>query len=112
MAHEVGHVLQPSSNPKFVDAMSALRQGGSLAGLAPLFTRNEDTANRLAAFGSIATLPMLGQELSASMRGAKLLKRLKGSPIKAFSGIPTYAAMTAVPWLIKSIRKQMGGYDQ
>jgi len=108
LAHEVGHVLQPSA--RYWPLVGALRNVSGIATVLPAFTGSRDQATQLAVLGSLLQLPILGQELSASMRGTQLLRRLGGSPVRAFAGIPSYAAMAGLPWVAKAIRERMGGY--
>jgi hypothetical protein len=109
-AHELGHAKQ---SPAWLNA----RQLGMLGpGLTPWYiagTRDEDRARNAAIAGGLAGVPMVANEANASARGYSVLRRMgKSMPtsMRAFGGVPSYAALLAAPYLTYSIKKHFGGY--
>ena len=78
----------------------------SLASISSMFTNDENTSLITNSLGSAATAPMLWEELTASHKGSKALqeaakmKNIKLTTLqrlKPYIGVPTYAALAAIP---------------
>ncbi len=111
LAHEIGHQqqLRHLTGPLY-------HAGKMLPGGAALYsglTSDEGHAKKAAIAGTLAAAPMLAAEIDASRRGSKLLKNagMKGlRRLTPFVGVPSYAAVAAVPMATYKIKKAMGGY--
>lgn len=109
LAHELGHLSNYSKykNPTLMNKLYSASRGGTLAlnalALPASFFANsvDDRILGGAALGGAAiSAPMLAEELSASMKGYKMLRKLgKGrlTSLGAFAGVPTYLASAALP---------------
>jgi hypothetical protein len=118
LAHETGHAMNDKTiksllgKPGFIahkvlygTGKLGMLAGGALSSLAALFGLEDDTVKNIGLTGTALSTPMIAEELMASARGARMLRKLK-APLKsrlgAFAGIPTYllgAASPMAPWL-------------
>jgi len=111
VAHEAGH-----ARGKFVNSATGLRFSKNMLGLAAIpFLGNianpdEKSGRNVALLTSAMTLPLLAAETSASIRGARILSNLGRSPLGAFVGLPSYMAITSLPYAAHRLKKVMGGY--
>lgn len=112
LAHEMGHLAQ---NPKALIAGKALAGGQILGLLGATMSDDENKSLGFSAAGSAAHgLGMLAPEVDASAKGYRMLRQMgsgRGGAMKAFVGVPTYAAATAVPMIVHFLRKSMGSFD-
>lgn len=111
LAHEAGHVLQ---HPGLLGTSMVSRKGPVAGLLGTLLSDDKDTGRNWALGGSLAGLPMVGVEMDASRRGAKLLKGMGAgfkSRLGAYAGVPTYALFAAMPWLVHKFKGMAGGYN-
>lgn len=118
LAHETGHAMNDKSIKSLLGKPGSIAHkalygtgrlgvmaGGAAASLAALLGLEDDTVKNIGITGTALSAPMLAEELVASARGARMLRKLK-APLKsrlgAFGGIPTYllaAASPMAPWL-------------
>lgn len=115
VAHEMGHAL----GPKWLTGMRLPGFVGSgLMNLKSLLSSDKDTAQRDALISSgILAAGTLPSELDASIKGFRELSKLPtkmgfGSKVKAFVGLPTYAAGAAVPYLTYLLRDKLNVFDK
>lgn len=111
VAHEAGHAVTDSP------LLNRLGHYGSVAGRLSLipaaFTKDEDLREGIGIAGSAAMSPQLLDELRASYAGSKLLKRKGVTGVRrlsSFAGVPTYAAATALPYLMAKARGWLDKY--
>ena len=114
-AHEIGHVSQDLAKTPVRAAWTKASRGAF--GLAPLGIlsavvnkdkENDSKATAIAGAGTLAALPVLHNEIDASARGYKVMRRLGSSRLRAagaFAGLPTYATMASLPALGWGARK-------
>lgn len=133
LAHEYGHtqnkmfnkVLEASrKNKKLTKTPGYMLYGigkfvPSLASISSIFTNDENTSLITNSLGSAATVPMLWEELTASHKGSKALqeaakmKNIKLTTLqrlKPYIGVPTYAALAAIPLTTHFGRKWSIGF--
>lgn len=121
LAHELGHILQANAIRKKLGATGVkfnnliYKAGkdlnsllGSVALIAGLTNAEDDTVRNIGLAGSAVTLPRVGEEIAASIRGAAKLKKLglKGK-LAAFYGVPSYmlgATLPMMPWLSRKMQ--------
>jgi hypothetical protein len=113
LAHEMGHARQsPAALRLGMGPLGLGMAGMSLAG----WTDRKDRGKLYGALGSAALLPLLGMELDASWKGSKLLKQhgQKGflRRLKSFGGVPTYAGMAALPYLMYKWKDWRDAYSR
>jgi hypothetical protein len=108
-AHEVGHILQKptliKSLPRLAGNYAPLAAVGGLIGTE---RENDKKAAIIAGAGTAMALPTLVNEVDASARGYKVMRKLGASRMRAagaFVGLPTYGAMAAIPALAWGGRK-------
>lgn len=120
LAHELGHIKQPSIlNRVRAPAM----YGAIIPNISSLFnSTDKDTAKRdaLISSGMIAG-GLLPSEIDASIRGYNTLSRINNKrPMEAlsllrrlrtFAGLPSYALAAAAPFLTYKLREGMGTFD-
>ena len=128
LAHEWGHALNYASLRNLGGGALAklwnLAYGlGKVSGLgttaagltAQGLGATDDTLLNIGAAGAAIQAPMLAEEILASARGAAKLKKLNmPGKLKAFMGVPTYMASTALPmtpWLVRKINKLANGIE-
>ena len=122
LAHELGHA---SGKRMFGGTKLQMlsrgvgKLGAGLATLGQIYTDPESTATKILQYGpGVAMLPALGEELRASFRGLKGLKRLggKGAMLRGLlSTVPafaTYAATAATPLLAGKAIHHYTGKDK
>lgn len=117
LAHEVGHSQQAFMKSKlFQRIYDSGRKTVPVASLlATMALKDEDQARNAAIAGVVGGAPMVAIEADASLRGARLLRKVnpKGSmlqDLKPFAGVGTYGAAATGPLLLWYIRKLMGRY--
>jgi hypothetical protein len=111
LAHELGHMRGGSG----LFAANVIGKHG--LGLLPtlgLLSPNESTGNAAAWTGTALGGGVLASEVDASRRGYQAIRGLGGgraAALKAFIGLPTYAAAASIPMLAHHLKKRLGGYD-
>jgi hypothetical protein len=112
-AHEAGHVAQ-NLGGKNLPLTKISRQAfmlaplGATSALVNKDRSNDKVATGIAAAGTLAALPTLHNEVDASVRGYKVMRKLGSSRMRAagaFVGVPTYATIAAMPALGWGARK-------
>jgi hypothetical protein len=112
-AHEAGHVAQ-NLGGKNLPFTKSIRQAfmfaplGATSALVNKDKSNDKVATGIAAAGTLAALPTLHNEVDASVRGYKIMRKLGSTRLRAagaFVGLPTYAAIAAMPALGWGARK-------
>ena len=108
VAHELGH--HRGGKALGVAGLA----GKNLMGLGTagaLWSGDENTSKNFALGGTASAAPMMASELDASWRGMRAMQRagLKGG-LRAFGGVPTYAAVAAAPMLAHYGKKYFGGF--
>jgi hypothetical protein len=112
-AHEAGHVAQ-NLGGKNLPFNKSIRQAfmfaplGATSALVNKDKSNDKVATGIAAAGTLAALPTLHNEVDASVRGYKIMRKLGSTRLRAagaFVGLPTYAAIAAMPALGWGARK-------
>jgi hypothetical protein len=118
-AHEAGHVAQDLGKSR--GRLIRTSVGRLAIQLAPLGAAsalvNKDSANDglaagVAAAGTLAAAPVVANEINASVRGYKIMRRLGSSRLRAtgaFLGLPTYATIAAMPalgWMARKHRQK------
>ena len=128
LAHEIGHSQQYRSPlyKKTLAPLSKLGRVSALLGpLAPVLTANESEARRNSLIASGMQVPTLVEELDASRRGSKMLKKsgalkkVKNMTkmqkalmmMRPFAGIPSYLLAAMTPYLIYKYSKSRGLYE-
>jgi len=118
LAHEAGHALGPQgvkNLKKAIPASLLYGAGKSAVGLATLyalFSKDKAKSNRYNTLAAVASIPMLAEETRASVKGYKMLKKLKTmQKLRTFAGLPSYAAVVASPFLTTYIKDKLGGYN-
>lgn len=120
LAHELGHALNMRSVKKLAGKKGAIAHmlgignlfmaANAPASIAHLLRADTDTLGMLGAGGVALTMPRLAEETLASIRGARLMKRLKlKGRWKAFVGLPTYfmhSTLPAIPWLSRKLQEK------
>jgi hypothetical protein len=120
LSHELGHALNMRAAKKLAGKKGAIAHmlgvgplfmaAGAPASIAHLFGADTDTLGALGAGGVALSMPRLAEETLASVRGARLMKRLKlKGRWKAFVGLPTYAmhsVLPAIPWLSRKLQEK------
>lgn len=120
LAHELGHALNMRTAKKLAGKKGAQAHMLGIvnlfglaqkpAAIAHFFGADTDTLGVLGAGGVALSLPRLAEETLASVRGARLMKRLKlKGKWKAFVGLPTYvmsSALPAIPWLSRKLQEK------
>ena len=112
-AHEAGHVAQNLGGKnlpltKISHQAFMLAPLGAASALVNKDKANDNTATGIAAAGTLAALPTLHNEVDASVRGYKIMRKLGSSRLRAagaFVGVPTYATVAAMPALGWGARK-------
>lgn len=118
-AHEFGHMKAPNNLLSGGKIMHGL---GSLAGFTSLFRTDKETAKRDAIAGSaLSAAGLMPAEIDASARGFGAMGRINkmkgmphmglGSRLKTFAGLPSYALMSALPYLVYKMRESAGVFD-
>ena len=112
-AHEAGHVAQNLGGKK-LPLTNISRQAfmlaplGAASALVNKDKSNDKVATGIAAAGTLAALPTLHNEVDASVRGYKIMRKLGSTRLRAagaFAGVPTYATIAAMPALGWGARK-------
>ena len=112
-AHEAGHVAQ-NLGGKNLPFNRNIRQAfvfaplGATSALVNKDKSNDKVATGVAAAGTLVALPTLHNEVDASVRGYKIMRKLGSSRMRAagaFVGVPTYATIAAMPALGWGARK-------
>lgn len=111
LAHELGH---KAGHPMLLRGgqIGALLSG--LAGVGALASSDQDNSRNYALAGTGLAGLNLASEIDASRRGYQMLRAAgsgKARALKAFIGVPTYAAMAGLPMLSHQIKKLMSGFD-
>lgn len=113
-AHEVGHVLQKPTLIKSLPRMAAnFAPYGAVAGLLGTDRENDKKAAIIAGAGTAMALPTLVNEVDASARGYRVMRKLGAGRMRsagAFIGLPTYGALAAIPglaWGGRKLRQKM-----
>lgn len=120
LAHELGHALNMRTAKKLAGRKGAQAHMLGIvnlfglaqkpAAIAHFFGADTDTLGALGAGGVALSMPRLAEETLASIRGARLMNRLKlKGKWKAFIGLPTYAmhsALPAIPWLSRKLQEK------
>jgi hypothetical protein len=108
-AHEAGHVAQ---NPSIIKGLPRLglhaAPWGALTAAIGTDRKNDRKATVAAGLLTAAAVPTLHNEVDASVRGYKIMRKLGGSRLRsagAFVGVPTYAAIAAMPAIGWGMRK-------
>lgn len=109
LGHEFGHAM---GNKNWIRGQLFSKAVAPFGSLASLLLKDETNSRNAAIAGTAASLPMLGSEIDASVRGARAVRGLglKGG-WRAFGGLPTYAAATALPMVAHYTKKTLGGFD-
>ena len=111
LAHELGHV---NGGKGLIAANMIGKNGIGLGTLASMLAKDEDKSKRNAWIGTAFGGAMLASEVDASRRGYRAIRSLgggRGSALKSYIGVPTYAAFAATPMLSHLLKKHMGGFD-
>ena len=116
-AHELGHAEQFFKSPKLSKGMYYASKPGLMTGmLASGFaatTEDEKKAKRYSILSTLLSSPLVALEADASHRGARMLRET-GTPmlksLSAFKGVPSYAAVAAMPLVTYLIKKHTLGY--
>jgi hypothetical protein len=110
-AHEIGHVLQ---NPKAITTVPSRLMAlyaplaGATSALVKTDRKHDKKANLIAGAATAASMPVLANEIVASAKGYKVMRKLGASRLRAagaFMGVPSYAAWASVPALAWGARK-------
>ena len=113
MAHEIGHARQSPATLRWGMGPMGL---GLLGMTASAFTDRKDRGQLYGLLGSAALSPLLAMELDASWKGSKLLKQhgQKGflRRLKPFVGVPSYAGITALPYLMYKWKDWRDAYSR
>ena len=132
MAHELGHAEQ-YRNPTYKKVMGPLTKIGKklapLGFLGPMFLDKEEDAKKSAIAAGAMQAPVLYEEIDASRRGAKMIRKGMGGSkaisnvgkmgkftkalqgIRAFAGVPSYMLAAAAPYLFYKYYKSRGLYE-
>ena len=113
-AHEIGHIAGKPTILKTVGTRMPFQAVplGAMAGAIGADRKNDWIANTIAGAGTLAGGAVLADEVDASVRGYKVMRRLgKGrkAAAGAFIGVPTYAAIAAMPAMGWGLRKRRQG---
>ena len=122
IAHEMGHA-DVDKKLNMTDLNHGLYSLGHMGPIAPLAAasipavlQNKRHARIAASVAGLLSLPMLANEIGASAYGYKRLGAMSDltwrDKIKAFSGVPTYAASAAAPLLAYKVKDMLHGYDE
>jgi hypothetical protein len=116
-AHELGHVKSQEVNPGVTGFTTRFYNplAGPLGAMAAPLAPTRNLARAVAAMSVGASLPMLANEVMASHYGGKLLARQSGHNLdylKAYGGVPSYAAVAAAPLVSYLIASKLGRWDK
>lgn len=122
LAHELGHAavderlrnvggLDLRSPNSLLNLLGKMGPGVGILGAG--LAKDDDTARRFAVGGTLASAPLLANELAASHIGGRALAgthggrlgRRAGNYFSAYRGIPTYAANAAAPMATYGLRR-------
>lgn len=119
IAHELGHItgMQPGRLMGKLQRISYTGGRASALGLPALmaFNRNEKLDQAASVGTPLLMAPALAEELRASGRGFKYLRRLGSGRLRAataFFGVPTYMLAAALPALMHKWKKHRGYYNK
>ena len=112
-AHELGHSAKMQHAPKRIALYGGSKiatNGAAVAAIINCFNNDEESrkkiGNAISIAGGAASIPMIAEEIGASIRGTKMLG-LKGMDrARAFIGIPSYIALAMSPWIINKVSER------
>lgn len=116
-AHEAGHVAQNLTSKRGLFGLAGQQTASKYAPLGLLSAvvnkdkKYDNVATGMAAAGTLASLPTMHNEIDASARGYKIMRKLGSSRLRAagaFIGVPTYGAVAALPamgWGARKLRQ-------
>jgi hypothetical protein len=115
-AHEAGHVAQNLTKRGLFGlagqhTASKYAPLGLLSAVVNKDKKYDNVATGMAAAGTLASLPTMHNEIDASVRGYKIMRKLGSSRLRAsgaFIGVPTYGALAALPamgWGARKLRQ-------
>jgi len=115
-AHELGHSEKLANNPKVVSRTNNYLLSKKVSGYAALLQlincfNNDDESRQkigraLSVSGGVTAVPMLAEEIGASMRGSKMLGLKGGQKARAFIGIGSYIAWALSPTIIYQVSEK------
>lgn len=114
LAHELGHTVKLGKhNPHYLrNAVSyglsrKITKMQALAQLLNCFNNDDESrqkiGRRLSVTGGVASLPMIAEEIGASMRGSKILGLKRTQKAKSFIGLASYIAVALHPAIIYNV---------
>jgi len=117
LAHELGHAqqLKKYKTPGMIGYRQATGAAAGIGTMVAAFSKDEDRAKKGAIAGTLGGIGLVGQEVGASARGARLLGKAGVKGMRRWSpyiGIPTYAALALAPALAYLIKRSLGGYSK
>lgn len=112
-AHELGHSAKMQNNIARCNIYGVSKiatNGAVVAAMINCFNSDEESrkkiGNAISVAGGAASIPMIAEEIGASIRGTKMLG-LKGMDrARAFIGIPSYIALAMSPWIINKVSER------
>lgn len=109
-AHELGHSISLKNNPtKFGVYNMSKRIGGAsaLIQLINCFNKDDESRKRLgkqiSIVGGVSSIPMIAEEINASIRGSKMVGLKGKDKAKAFMGIGSYIVYALSPTIIYGV---------
>jgi hypothetical protein len=115
-AHEAGHVAQNlGKNQRLLRGAFGLAPLGVASALVNKNKENDKAASAIAAAGTLAAAPVLHNEIDASVRGYKIMRKLGAGRLRSagsFIGLPTYATVAALPGLGWAARKMRQRHEK
>lgn len=116
-AHELGHSAKMQAKkgviPKKVYAYGVSKQLTSVTALAQIINcfRSDDESRQqvgraLSVAGGVSSIPMIAEEIGASMRGTKMLGLKGADKARAFIGVGSYITLALSPAIIYQVSER------